>query len=75
MADMASDRVFHELLGRAVADEEFRSVLLANPEKALREGSYDLTAEQLAALLGTDESGIAESLDQRLAKSITQILY
>ncbi len=68
MADTASDRVLHDLLGRAVADEEFRSLLLADPERALRQGGFDLSAEQLAALLETDRSSVAEGLDQRLSK-------
>ncbi len=68
VTEMASDQAFRDLLGRAVADEEFRSLLLADPERALRQGGFDLTAEQLAALLETDRSNIAEGLAQWLSK-------
>jgi hypothetical protein len=62
------DQLLEDLLGRAVTDEEFRSVLLADPQRALREGGFELRAEALAALLETDRGSIAEGLDQRLSK-------
>ncbi len=70
MAHTAPNREFHDLIGRAAADEAFRSQLLADPERALGQGAYDLTAEQLAGLLETDRGGIAEGLDRRLNKAI-----
>ena len=68
--ELAAQEALKDLLGRAMADEEFRALLLANPEQALKDGGYDLTAEQLAALLQTDTGGIADGLDERLAKML-----
>ena len=39
-----------QLLDRWMADDAFRDAYTANPEEAIREGGFDLTADDLAAL-------------------------
>jgi hypothetical protein len=58
---------------RALADEEFRTALLTNPEKAIQEAGYELTAEQIEALKGLQVEDFAtlspEELEERLSKA------
>lgn len=42
------------LIGRAVLDTEFRENLLADPEKTVREGGFDLTEREIASLKSVD---------------------
>jgi len=42
------------LIGRAVLDAQFREMLLADPERATREGGFDLTEEEVAHLKSID---------------------
>ena len=72
---MATEKEIHELIGRAVADPEFRSKLVEDPEKAVQEAGYELTEEQLAALKAADMSDLSESLDERLSKGCDWICY
>jgi len=65
---MATEKEMHELIGRAVADPDFRAKLVEDPEKAIAEAGYELTEEQLAGLKSADMSGLSESLDERLSK-------
>ncbi|ADN36094.1 conserved hypothetical protein [Methanolacinia petrolearia DSM 11571] len=66
---MATEKEMYELIGRAVADAEFRKKLTANPEEAAKEAGYILTDEQLAALESEDAKGIATVLEERFPKS------
>lgn len=70
VAGAANGDALTELLGRAMSDEEFRSLLMADPAGALKEGGFDLSVEQLAALLDVDKGSIVEGLDQRLSKRL-----
>jgi hypothetical protein len=36
------------LIGRAVLDPQFREALFDDPERAIREGGFDLTEEEIA---------------------------
>ncbi len=63
---MASDRELQLLLGRALADEAFRTRLFDDPEQATAEAGYHLTPEQLAELKTFDLQTIADALDERL---------
>lgn len=65
---MATDKQMYELLGRALADEDFRARLFDDPRQAAQEAGFDLTAEQLAALKASDLQSVADSLDERLTK-------
>ncbi len=65
----ADEKAMQELLGRAIADEEFRARLRADPVAAAAELGLRLTDEQSAALKATDLSGLSEGLDVRLSKS------
>ena len=67
---MASEKEMQELLGRALADEEFRARLFDDPRQAARDVGYELTEEQLAALKTIDLQTLAEALDERLVKKI-----
>jgi hypothetical protein len=66
---MATEKEMYELIGRAVADAEFRKKISANPEEAAKEAGYTLTDEQLAALKSKDAKGIAGVLEERLPKT------
>jgi hypothetical protein len=66
---MATEKEMYELIGRAVADPEFRKKIAANPEEAAKEAGYTLTAEQLEALKSEDAKGIATVLEERFPKS------
>ncbi len=70
VAKVATEKEFQELLGRALADAEFRARLFDDPRRAAQGAGYDLTAEQLAALKTIDLQTFAESLDERLVKKM-----
>lgn len=62
------------VLGRAVADSEFRKLLSENAEEALKD--FDLTEEEMEGLktLDTEKvSVLAESLDERITKGFAMI--
>jgi hypothetical protein len=59
----------HELIGRAIADPEFRAALIADDEKAVKEAGYDLTEEEIASLGQIDLTAAAEELGGRISKS------
>jgi len=40
----------YEVIGRAIADPDFRAAFIEDAEKAIREAGYELTAEELASL-------------------------
>ena len=42
------------IIGRAVLDAQFREKLLDDPERAIREGGFDLTEEEIAHLQSID---------------------
>jgi hypothetical protein len=67
---MATQREMHELIGRAVADAEFRAGLVEDPEMAVKEAGFDLTEEQMAGLKQADLRGFSADLDERLSKSV-----
>ncbi|ADN36093.1 conserved hypothetical protein [Methanolacinia petrolearia DSM 11571] len=67
---MATEKEMYELIGRAVADAEFRKKLTANPEEAASEAGYTLTNEQLEALKSEDAKGITKVLEERFPKSL-----
>ena len=65
---MATEKEFHELIGRAIADREFRAKVLEDLEKAVQEAGYELTEEQKAALKAIDLKSAAKDLDKRISK-------
>lgn len=67
---MATEKEMHELVGRAVANADFRARLVEDPEKAVKEFGFDLTEEQMAALKQADLKGLSADLDERLSKSV-----
>jgi hypothetical protein len=58
----------YELIGRAIADPDFRADLIADPPKAIKEAGYELTEEDLAKLRQIDLRGAAEALEERISK-------
>ena len=66
---MATEEEMYALIGRAVADPEFRSKFAADPEGAAKEVGYALTEEQLAALKSREAGALATVLEERLPKS------
>jgi hypothetical protein len=67
---MATEKEMHEMLGRALANAEFRAALAEDPEKAAAGLGFSLTEEQLAGLRATDFGTLAEGLDERLSKRL-----
>lgn len=65
---MATQKEVHELIGRIVADPDFRASLAEDPEKAVKDAGYELSDEQLAALKKTDLKALGEDLAERLSK-------
>jgi hypothetical protein len=70
MSEMATKKEIHELIGRAVADADFRASLVEEPETAVKDAGFDLTEEQLAALKRVDLKGLGADLDERLSKEV-----
>ena len=68
---MATQQELNELIGRMVADPDFRAALMQDPEKAVKAAGYDLTEQQIAGLKQTDLKGLTEGLDERLSKSVS----
>jgi hypothetical protein len=67
---MATEQEMYELLGRALADSEFRAALLEDPQKAAAGLGLNLTEEQLAGLRASDLGRLSEGLDERLWKAV-----
>jgi hypothetical protein len=65
---MATEKEIHELIGRSVADADFRASLVEDPEKATKDAGFDLTEEQMAALKRLDMKALSADLDERLSK-------
>ena len=63
------------LIGRLIADEQFRTEFLSHPEKTLLElceRGLDLSKTEIAALVNTDPtlwSRTADAIDPRLQKA------
>ena len=64
-----SEKKMYELIGRAIADPDFRAALIADPDKATKEAGYELTDEEIASLREIDLKAGAEELGERLSKS------
>ena len=67
---MATEEEMYALIGRAVADPEFRSKRAADPEGAAMEAGVTLTEEQLASLKSQEADGLATVLEERLPKTV-----
>ena len=65
---MASTKEMYEIIGRAVAHQDFRNELIKNPEKAAQGLGYTLTPEQVRALHEADLSKMSEELTGRVSK-------
>jgi hypothetical protein len=66
---MAAEKELGEMIGRAIADPEFRARLVEDPEKAIKEAGYELTEEQLAQLKSRDLESLSTLVDERLSKT------
>jgi len=65
-----SKETLQTVIGKAVADDQFREALFANPDKAL--AGYDLTKDEVAALKSVDAEtmeSLAGGLDERISKA------
>ena len=67
---MATEKEMYEVIGRALADAQFRQSLKEDPEAAVEAAGYTLTSDQLAALKSADLPTVAEGLGDRLSKKI-----
>ena len=65
---MATEKEMYELLGRAVADAEFRAALAEDPAGVAAGLGFSLTDEQLAGLKASDLAAATEGVDERLSK-------
>ena len=63
---MASPKEMYELIGRAVAHQDFRNELIKDPEKAAQGLGYTLIPEQVRALHEADLSKMSEELTGRM---------
>lgn len=70
-ATMATEKEMYELLGKALAESEFRAALSADPAGAAASIGTTLTEDQEAAFKASDLSKAAEGLDERLSKVFT----
>jgi hypothetical protein len=69
-----SQKAVQNLIGRAVMDEAFRTLLFSDPDKAFE--GYDLTEEEkkiLRALDAEEVASFAGKLDERITKVKMQI--
>ena len=70
-----SHRVIEMLIGRLIADEQFRAEFLNDPQKTLAdlcERGLELSKTEIAALISTDPTlweRIADAIDPRLQKA------
>ena len=65
---MSQDAV-SQIIGRAVTDDEFRALLFANPDQALK--GYELTDDEIAALSDLKQEDLEDfstKLDSRITK-------
>ena len=68
-------RIIEMLIGRLIADEQFRAEFLNDPEKTLHdlcERGLELSKTEIAALMATDQTlwaRTADALDPRLQKA------
>jgi hypothetical protein len=65
---MASPKEMYEIIGRAVAHQDFRNELVKDPAKAVQSFGYTLTPEQVRALHEADLSKMSEELTGRVSK-------
>ena len=65
---MATEKEMYELLGRALADAEFRAALAVDPAGTAAGLGFSLTDEQQAGLEASDLAQAAEGVDERLSK-------
>ncbi len=61
---MANEKEMYEVLGRALAEPEFRQSLIQDPTKATAALGISLTEEQVAAFKEADLSNLSEGLDE-----------
>ena len=66
---MATQEDIYRLLGRALAEPEFREQLSADPVAAAEGMGVTLSEEEVAGLKASDLSKMAEGLDERLSKT------
>jgi hypothetical protein len=72
--DPLSQRIIEMLIGRLIADEQFRAEFLDDPEKTLLglcERGLELSKTEIAALINTDPAlweRMADAIDPRLQK-------
>ena len=65
---MASEKEMYEIIGRAVADKQFREALILNPQNAEKALGYSLTPEQSDSLKESKLGMISEELNTRISK-------
>ncbi len=65
---MASEKEMYEIIGRAVADKQFREALILNPQNAVKALGYSLTPEQSDSLKESKLGMISEELNTRISK-------
>ncbi len=71
-----SKEAVQKVIGRAIADEGFRNLLLNSPDQAL--AGFDLTADEIGALKRLDRESLsagAAELEARVSKSIFGFKY
>ena len=67
---MATKQEFVELIGRAFADEEFRTRIQSDPVGAIKEAGLQLTPEQQKMLESLDLKSLITDVDTRVSKAV-----
>ncbi len=65
---MATEKEFYELIGRAIADGEFRGQMKEDPQAAAASVGVELSPEQEEQLRRADLGTLATELEQRASK-------
>ena len=65
---MGTQEEIYQVLGKALAEPEFRAALAVDPAGAAATIGVTLSEEEAAALRASDLSTMAEGLDERLSK-------
>ncbi len=67
---MATEKEMGELLGKAMADADFRARLLEDPIRAAGDLGMNLTEDQIAGIRTSNLAHGPEGLDERLSKRL-----
>ena len=65
-----AERGFEALVTRALADSDFRAMLVQDARRAVASEGYAISEDELSLLMETDLEGLAFELDERASLSM-----